>query len=203
MNNLVTRKEVLRHLHIHYQTLRNMVLRNDIQTVQLGNKYLYNLDKYLLDNNKKPITCDQIKICYCRVSSSKQSNDLERQIKYMKNKYPTHKIISEIGSGLNYKRAGLKKIIDLAILGKISELVIAYKDRLLRFGYDIIEQIIKEYSGGKIIIINKSEEQTPTEEVVNDVISIMNIFVAKINGLRKYKIPITTDIIKHKYNQIP
>lgn len=65
-----------------------------------------------------------------------------------------------------------------------------------------LEHLIKEYSGGKIIIINKSEEQTPTEEVVNDVISIMNVFVAKINGLRKYKIPITNDVIKHKYTPI-
>ncbi len=120
-----------------------MVLRNDIQTVQLGNKYLYNLDKYLLDNNIKPITSEQIKICYCRVSSRKQLGDLERQIKYMKKKYPTHQIISEIGSSLNYKRVGLKKIIDLAILGKINELVIAYKDRLIRFGFEIFRAFDK------------------------------------------------------------
>jgi predicted site-specific integrase-resolvase len=117
----------------------------------------------------------------------------------MQHKYPKHQIILEIGSGMNYKRNGLKKIIDLAILGRINELVIAYKDRLLRFGYEIIEYIITEYSNGKIIIINKSEEQTPTEEVVKDIISIMNVFVAKINGLRKYKIPITNEVTGHKY----
>ena len=200
MSNLVTRKEVLKHLHVHYQTLRNMVSRNDIQVVRLGNKYLYNLDKYLLDNNiKDSLKLPQIKICYCRVSSRKQSEDLQRQIEYMKRKYPTHKIISDIGSGLNYKRKGLSNIIDLAITGQISELVIAYKDRLVRFGYEILEDIIQKYSNGKIIITNKKEEQTPTEELVKDVISIMNIYVAKINGLRKYTEPIIKDVIKHKY----
>jgi len=201
MNNLITRKEVLKRLHIHHNTLRNMILRKNIQVVPIGNKYLYNLDKFLLDNHIEPLNNPETKIniCYCRVSSSKQSEDLQRQINYMQHKYPKHQIISEIGSGMNYKRNGLKKIIDLAILGRINELVIAYKDRLLRFGYEIIEYIITEYSNGKIIIINKSEEQTPTEEVVKDIISIMNVFVAKINGLRKYKIPITNEVTGHKY----
>lgn len=179
-----------------------MVLRNDIQTVKLGNKYLYNFDKYLSDNNIKipSNSLPKINVCYCRVSSRKQSGDLERQILYMKRKYPTHIIISDIGSGLNYKRNGLKKIINLAITGQINELVIAYKDRLVRFGYEIFEHIIQDYSNGKIIITNKSEEQTPTEELVKDVISIMNVYVAKINGLRKYKEPIINNIIKHKYS---
>jgi len=201
MNNLITRKEVLKRLHIHHNTLRNMILRKNIQVVPIGNKYLYNLDKFLLDNHIEPLNNPETKIniCYCCVSSSKQSEDLQRQINYMQHKYPKHQIILEIGSGMNYKRNGLKKIIDLAILGRINELVIAYKDRLLRFGYEIIEYIITEYSNGKIIIINKSEEQTPTEEVVKDIISIMNVFVAKINGLRKYKIPITNEVTGHKY----
>jgi predicted site-specific integrase-resolvase len=201
MFNLVPRREVLKQLHIHYQTLRNMVLRKDIQTVHLGNKYLYNLNKYLSDNHIDKIDniSTKINICYCRVSSSKQSEDLQRQIKYMKYKYPHYRIISEIGSGMNYKRNGLRKIIDLAILGQINELVVTYKDRLLRFGYEIIEYIISEYSNGKIIIINKTEEQTPTEEVVTDIISIMNVFVAKINGLRKYKNRIINDVTEHKY----
>mgnify|MGYP003809935069 CR=1 FL=1 len=83
---------------------------------------------------------------------------------------------------------------------QINELVIAYKDRLVRFGYEIFEHIIQDCSNGKIIITNKSEEQTPTEELVKDVISIMNVYVAKINGLCKYKEPIINDMIKHKYS---
>lgn len=204
MSNLVTRKIVLETLHIHYQTLRNMVIRNDIQVVSFGNKYLYNLDKYLLDNKIDKITNNnfivkRVNICYCRVSSKKQYLDLERQIQFMKLKYPNHQLISEIGSGINYKRKGLTKIIDLAIEGKINELVIAYKDRLARIGYELIEHIIITHSKGKIIIVNKLEEQTPTEELVKDVISIMNVYVAKINGLRKYTSKIEKEIVTHKY----
>ena len=113
----------------------------------------------------------------------KQKYDLDRQIKYMRDKYPENEIIYDIGSGLNYNRKGLRRIIDMAINGEINELVIAYKDRLTRFGYEIIEYLIEKYSGGKIKIINKKEEETPTEEITKDIIAIMNVYVAKINGL--------------------
>ncbi len=64
---------------------------------------------------------------------------------------------------------------------KIEEIVVAYKDRLTRFGFELIEDLIKEYSGGKIIILHKNKE------LVKDMLQIMNIFTAKMNGLRKYK----------------
>ena len=73
----------------------------------------------------------------------------------MKNIYPEYKIIEDIGSGINFNRKGIRKIIDLAINGKINKLVVAYKDRLTRFGYELIEDLIKKYSNGTIEIINK------------------------------------------------
>jgi predicted site-specific integrase-resolvase len=134
------------------------------------------------------------KICYCRVSSSKQKEDLERQIRTMKKLYPTFEIISDIGSGLNLNRDGLKKIIDYAIKGEIEILVVAYKDRLARFGYELIERLIKDYSSGEIKIENQDEEKTPMAELSKDIVSIMNVYVAKMNGLRKYKKLLTDDI---------
>ena len=80
--------------------------------------------------------------------------------------------------------------INIINKNKIENLIIAYKDRLARFGYELIEYIIKNYSNGKIIIINNREETTPLEEVSKDIIAIMNIYVAKVNGMRKYKKPI-------------
>ena len=73
---------------------------------------------------------------------------------------------------------------------------IAYKDRLTRFGYELIEWIIKDKSNGIITILNNNEELTPTEEISKDIITIMNVYVAKINGLRKYKTPIQLEINK-------
>lgn len=130
---------------------------------------------------------NKLDICYCRVSSYKQKLDLNRQIEYMKNKYPTNIIISDIGSSLNFNRKGLEKILDMAINGKINNLIIAYKDRLARIGYELIEKIINKYSNGKIIVINKNKINLPEIELTKDIITIMNIYVAKINGSRRYK----------------
>ena len=105
----------------------------------------------------------------------------------IKTKYPDHIMIEDIGSGINLNKRGIRKIIKLAISGKIDELVVAYKDRLTRFGFELIEDLIKEYSNGKIIIINKKDDIEPEEELAYDVLQIMNVFVAKMNGLRKYK----------------
>lgn len=76
----------------------------------------------------------------------------------------------------------------MGIEGKLEELVIVHKDRLARFGYELIEFLIKKYSNGTITIINKKEEVEPEDEMVKDVLQIMNIFVAKMNGRRKYNI---------------
>src|SRR5205085_4686757 len=145
MNKYVKRGEVLKILGVHYQTLYSMEDRGDIEVIRskAGHR-LYNLDKYLRDNNINK--CLKENICYCRISSRKQSKDLKRQVKQMEKKYPNYRIIKDIGSGLNMNRAGLKEILDLAINGKINKVVIAYKDRLVRFGYEMIEWIIKKYS---------------------------------------------------------
>lgn len=81
----------------------------------------------------------------------------------------------------------MKKIIKWAIEGNVNELVVTYRDRLARFGYELIENLIKEYSGGKIIIMNKKDNLEPEEELMSDMLEIMNVFVAKRNGLRKYQ----------------
>jgi predicted site-specific integrase-resolvase len=192
----VKRGEAIKTLGICYQTLYKMAERKEIDTAKIGENTLYNVNKYLRE--KTILHKEKIKICYCRVSSNKQKEDLERQIKFMKEKFPTHIIIKDIGSGLNYKRKGLQEIMEKAINGEIEELIITYKDRLTRFGYEMIEWLITKYSNGKIIIINKNEEETPVEELTKDIVSIMNVYVAKVNGLRRYKTHITEEIEKTK-----
>ena len=184
-NNYVSRRKVFEKLGINYQTVKNLVKRNQIETIKIGTRYGYNLNKYIQENNIK--INHKKKICYCRVSSQKQKNDLERQIDMMKQLYPNHIIISDIASSLNFKRKGLLKIINLAIRNEIEEVIVAYKDRLARFGFELIETILKENSNATIKILNKTKEKTSAEELTEDVIAIMNVYVAKINGLRKYK----------------
>jgi excisionase family DNA binding protein len=197
-------KEASQLLGVHQRTLYQWEKAGKIDTIRTpGNKRLYNVESFLkekeLVNEDNDVTekikniTDKVKLSYCRVSSIGQKNDLERQKEEVLSLYPNHIMITDIGSGLNLNKRGIRKIIKLAIEGKIEELVITYKDRLARFGYELIEDLIQEYSNGKIIIINEKEKQLPEEELAYDVLQIMNVFVAKMNGLRKYKKKNSTD----------
>ena len=199
-NSYLTRRDATKILGIHYHTLYKLAEDKEIETIIIGKRQLYNVNKFLQARKIMSTSNIRRKICYCRVSSSKQKEDLKRQIDVMKILYPTYEIISDIGSGLNLNRDGLKKIIDYAIKGEIEILIIAYKDRLARFGFDLIERLIKEYSNGEIRIENKNEEKTPMGELSEDIVSIMNVYVAKMNGLRKYKKLIVDDIKDNKNN---
>jgi putative resolvase len=186
MSKYLGGKQASESLGVHQRTLYQWEKKGWIKTIRTkGGKRLYDVNSYLKDK-KKEADDEKICICYVRVSSYGQKDDLERQIKFMKKKYPNHTIIKDISSGINLNRKGLNKIIDLAINGKIKEVVIAYKDRLARFGYTMIERIIEKYSNGKIIIINKKNDLLPQEELMEDVMDVMNVFVAKRNGMRKY-----------------
>jgi len=210
----MTAKKTKEILGVHIQTLYNWEKVGKIDTIRTaGGHRMYNVQKYLntyanpdYDNVKeetiddvtndtkdetiKKVTkkeLDKLNICYIRVSTLSQKNDLERQREFMTEKYPTYDVIEDIGSGLNFNRKGLRKIIKLAISGKINKLVIAYKDRLTRFGYDLIEDLIKDYSNGQIIIEDSKEiKKEPKEELVEDVLQVLNVYTAKMNGLRKY-----------------
>ena len=127
------------------------------------------------------------KICYCRVSSYGQKKDLETQVEFFRNRYPNHEIIKDIGSGLNFKRKGFNSILDSAIKGDIIEVVVTHKDRLCRFGFDLIERIIIEQSNGQIVVLNK-EETSPEKELVDDLISIITVFSSRLYGLRSNSI---------------
>ena len=199
MSNLefVGGKEASKILGIHQRTLYQWDAKGEIETIRTnGNKRLYNVKKYLATKIKTENICDnlddldnneKLNICYARVSTQNQKDDLERQKLLMKTKYPNYIIIEDIGSGLNLNKRGINKIIHLGIKGKINELVVAYKDRLTRFGFELIEDIITKYSNGKIIILNKSETMSQEDELVKDIMAIMNVYVAKMNGLRRYK----------------
>jgi putative resolvase len=176
-------------LGVHPQTLYKYEKAGIIETIRTpGGKRLYNVKDYLnkIDKEINIVENTREKICYCRVSTNGQKKDLNNQIEYMKNLYPSYKIVYDIGSGINFKRKGLQKIIQLAHEEKIEEVVIAYKDRLCRIGYDLIKFIIEEFSHGKITIINDIKH-SPEEEITTDLLQIIIVFSARLNGLRNYK----------------
>jgi len=157
--------------------------------------------RYKLSEIKPPdyIDPDKRKICYCRVSTHSQKEDLERQIEFFRHEYPNHEIISDIGSGINFKRKGLNTILDESIKGNIGEIVVTHKDRLCRFGFDLIERIIQKNSNGKIVVLDK-QQTSPQEELVNDIISIITVFSSRLDGLRSHEIKNKLREIKNNKN---
>lgn len=195
-NKYIGKREALSILGISAMTLLKLEELNKIEVIKtIGGHRKYNVQKYIDDNKKEsePLNkkennkTEKLNIYYVRVSTQGQKDDLEHQKEYMKSKYKNYEIIEDIGSGINFNRKGLRRIIKLGIEGKINKLVVAYKDRLTRFGFELIEDLIKEYSNGEVIIEKEQEEKEPEVELVDDVLQILNVYTAKMNGLRKYK----------------
>lgn len=192
-----TRAEAINILGIHYHTIRNLRLEGKIETIKVGKRNLYNVKKYLKDNvinnnilNEEQELDNSInirkKICYCRVSSHGQKKELDNQIEFMKSKYPDYELLSDIGSGINFKRKNLLKIIDYAVNNELEEIVIAYKDRLCRIAYELLEFLFTKYSNTKITIINNDENKSPEKEVTDDLIQIITCFSSRLYGMRNY-----------------
>jgi len=153
-----------------------------------GNHRRYNVNVVMKIINKKSSNIRKI-IGYSRVSSHDQKKDLVTQSKrielYLSDKYDNYEIIEDLGSGLNYKKRGLKKLIKLICNREISVLVLTHKDRLLRFGSEIIFELCKRF--GSDVVILDDKEATFTESLCNDVITLMTVFSARLYGSRSHK----------------
>jgi len=155
-----------------------------------GNRRLYNESD--VTTMFKPKNDKQEKkeaFIYARVSSSKQKEDLERQVGILTKHYPNHKLIRDIGSGLNYNRQGFKTLLDKCCSGSVSEVVVLYKDRLCRYGVELVEQIFDK-THVKFVVHSQCEVPYPkssSEELAEDLLAVVTFFTAKNNGLRESK----------------
>lgn len=153
-------------------------------------RYKYSDVLKYMDSNLDDLKVKKIKIAYARVYSNKYKNELQNQIKYLEN-YASgrgiiiDKYIKDVGSGINYNNRGLNEIIDLITSNKVEELIVSYKDRLVRFGFELIENIAKKY-GTKITVIN-IPSTSPEKEIVDDLLTIITVFSNRVYGLRSYK----------------
>ena len=156
----------------------------------LGNQRLYNENHLRVAMRLKTGKTPNRAIVYCRVSSSNQKDDLTSQVKAMEQFCLAQGVaitdsIQEVGGGLNFKRPKFLQIIQWAIQGEVKVLYVAHKDRLCRFGFELVEQIL-QWSGGKIVVAN-AETLSPQEELTQDLLSIVDCFSSRLYGLRKYK----------------
>lgn len=128
-------------------------------------------------------------IGYCRVSTSKQKDDLLRQCEnveiYLKTLKQPYDIIKDIGSGINYSKKGLCELLELICKNKVDTVYVLYKDRLVRFGFEIIQKIA-ELHGTRIVVLD-SEDKTKEQELVEDLMQIITVFSCRLHGKRASK----------------
>lgn len=142
-----------------------------------------------LDENNNDIKPNKKVIGYCRVSTRKQKDDLIRQMElvqsYMIAKGYQFEMISDIGSGINYNNKGLNKLIKEIVNNRVDKVVVLYKDRLVRFGFELIECVCKEFNVDIEII--DSTQRTDEQELVEDMIQIVTVFSCRLQGKRANK----------------
>jgi putative resolvase len=129
-------------------------------------------------------------VLYARVSSSSQRDDLERQVRVLEewarqNNIVDYEVVTDIGSGLNEDRRGFRKILELTIERKVSRIVVAYPDRLTRFGFKTIEELLRAFEV-EIAVLNH-EDKDPREELVEDLVTIVSHFAGRLYGMRSHK----------------
>ena len=181
----VSQKKACAVFGVSASTLRRWDKKNKIKTIRTPSNYRrYDISSVEQTKNKNSIVVSKKKMCYCRVSSKKQMDDLERQQDYLKSKYPNHEIISDIGPGINWKRKGLLSILEQSDKGLIEEVVVAHKDRLARFAFELIQWLL-EKNGCKLVVLN--EPVSEEEKLTDDILSIIHIFSCRKMGMRKYK----------------
>lgn len=130
-------------------------------------------------------------VIYARVSSSDQKRDLERQIEYLKEYcsakgYKVIDILTDVASGLNEKRKGLKKLFEYVVNGKVNVVVISYKDRLTRFGFKYLEEFFSSH-GVRIEVVFGEEPKDLQQELVEDLTAIVTSFAGRPYGMRSRK----------------
>ena len=185
-------------LGVSIQTLRNWDKEGKLKpTYVTENGYRY-YSEDLLNKFRNIKNVNKIKkknILYARVSTKSQKDDLDRQVdnlkQYAYSKGYSFEIITDIGSGINYKKEGLLKMINLVECGEVDRIIVLYKDRLIRFGYDLIEYICK-LNDTKIEIVDNSTI-SKEQELTEDLIQIITVFANRLYGAKRKK---TINLIK-------
>lgn len=185
-------RELCKIIKFKYRSAKKFAKESNIKFITTpSGQTLYSkksIHKYINDNVNIPIAPEKIQkynIVYCRVSSTKQENDLQRQVELARQLYPNHTIISDVASGINWKRKGLKTILEYAMSGVLESVTIFHRDRLARFAYELIEFIIKS-NGAKLYVINEDKEKSYESELTEDLLSIIHIYSCRQMGKRRY-----------------
>ena len=189
-------------LGISIKSLRVWADSGKISSIRTpGGTRLYDVERFLAEKGERAQTGDthtdkltksdtgqhddRVDIAYCRVSSAGQKADLERQVAFLHQQCPKAEIIKDVGSGLNFKRKGLEALLERALKGEVRSVTVAHRDRLCRFGFELIRWLL-ERQQVQLVVLN-NEHQSPETEFTEDLLAIVHVFSCRFNGLRRYR----------------
>ena len=173
-------------LGLHPQTLRNYAQQGKITFYRnSAGQRLYDVETYLHGKSAPQL------VCYCRVSSAKQRGDLNRQVAQMRQLYPDAEVVTDMAGGLNWQRKGLLSILERLHRGDKLDVVVAHRDRLARFGFELIEWLVVQ-DGGAVLVLNQPDA-SPESELTEDLLAILHTFSCRMHGLRRYRAVIAQD----------
>ena len=182
----VSSKKVKSLLDVSYTTLHRWSETNKIRSIKTpSGQRRYNIDDIQTIINFSSPIIEKRKICYCRVSSSKQMDDLNRQKDFFKQRFPHHELVTDVGSGINWKRKGLRTILEQSMLGNVEEIVVAHRDRLCRFAFELLEYIFQKHKV-KLLVLNELNQESSNNELADDILSIITIYSCRAMGKRRY-----------------
>ena len=178
-------KELSKLFGVTTQTLQDWEKCGKIRAIRTPGghrRYIHNIP-----NLERPGQESRRNFIYARVSSSKQKEDLQRQIALLQHEYPNFEVIQDIGSGINFKRKGLLTLLENVFGGNVSTIVVAHRDRLTRFGFDMFQYIFDRFKVS-LKILSNDDIKEPIQELATDLLSIVTVFTTRYYGSRSYKI---------------
>jgi putative resolvase len=201
MNTLVTIHEAAQALGVSISTLRRWEREGKLVPEHTpGGHRRYDLAKLYPERFRAGADVTRKTIAYARVSSHDQKADLERPKQvlelYCARQGWTFEVVADLGSGMNYHKKGLKRLLDDILADRVGRLVVTHKDRLLRFGAELVFAIC-EAKHVEVVILNQGEDTTFEEEWAQDVLEIITVFSARLYGSRSRKNQKLLDDVKH------
>jgi putative resolvase len=189
----ISMKEACAILGIHPATLRRWEASGKVVADRTpGGHRRYDLQTLMALAGKQSDESDRSRVTvgYARVSSHDQKDDLERQCQVLESFCATKgwpfELLRDLGSGMNYDKKGLKQLLKRICTGQVDRLVLTHKDRLLRFGAELVFSLCEQF-GTEVVIINAKGDSTYEEDLASDVLEIITVFSARLYGSRSHK----------------
>jgi excisionase family DNA binding protein len=191
MRKLVTISEAAKLLGVHPETVRRWEKAGKITPSRTeGGARRYDVASIRPDLIHASPEAPRKTVAYARVSSHDQKEDLERQKQVLESYCAaqgwTFELVADLGSGMNYRKRGLQKLLNDIVAGTVGRVVLNHKDRLLRFGAELVFAIC-EIKNVEIVILNKGEDTTFEQDLAQDVLEIITVFSARLYGSRSKK----------------